>query len=122
MYLARHSTFRFPRTDSPRIEVSHMYRTAIKTTGLVTALFIFSGCSSYAQQSVDQSAIRKSVDATITPLMQKYAIAGMAVAVTVDGKNYFYNYGVASKETGQAVSNTTLFEIGSLSKTLTATL
>jgi len=99
-----------------------MYRTASKSAGLVAALFIFSGCSSYAQQGIDQSAIKKSVDATITPLMQKYAIAGMAVAVTVDGKNYFYNYGVASKETGQAVSNTTLFEIGSLSKTLTATL
>lgn len=99
-----------------------MYSTAIKTTGLVAALFIFSGCSSYAQQGVDQSAIKKSVDATITPLMQKYAIAGMAVAVTVDGKNYFYNYGVASRESGQAVGNTTLFEIGSLSKTLTATL
>lgn len=62
------------------------------------------------------------VDQAMQPLLQKNAIPGMAVALSVNGKHYFYNYGVASKETGQAVSNATLFEIGSLSKTFTATL
>lgn len=62
------------------------------------------------------------VDQAIQPLLQKNDIPGMAVALSVNGKHYFYNYGVASKETGQAVSNATLFEIGSLSKTFTATL
>jgi beta-lactamase class D len=62
------------------------------------------------------------VDQAIQALLQKNDIPGMAVAMTVNGKHYFYNYGVASKETGQAVSNATLFEIGSLSKTFTATL
>lgn len=62
------------------------------------------------------------VDAAIKPLMQTQNIAGMAVAITVDGKPRFFNYGVASRETGQAVSNGTLFEIGSVSKTYTATL
>ncbi len=46
----------------------------------------------------------------------------MAVAVTVGGENYFINYGVASKESGQIVTNETIFEIGSVSKTFTATL
>lgn len=62
------------------------------------------------------------VDQVIQPLLQKNDIPGMAVALSVNGKHYFYNYGVASKETGQAVSNATLFEIGSLTKTFTATL
>ena len=62
------------------------------------------------------------VDAVIRPLMSKYKIPGMAVALSVDGQHTFYNYGVASKATGQAVTPTTLFEIGSLSKTFTATL
>lgn len=88
----------------------------------VGAFSLFAGCSSYAARNADQPAIRSTVDAAIQPLMQKYAIPGMAVAVTIDGKNYFYNYGVASKATGQPVTNATLFEIGSLSKTLTATL
>jgi beta-lactamase class C len=78
--------------------------------------------SCFAAAHIDQSTIRDAVDNAINPLMQKYDISGMAVAVTVNGKNYFYNYGVASKETKQPVTNATLFEIGSLSKTFTATL
>jgi CubicO group peptidase (beta-lactamase class C family) len=62
------------------------------------------------------------VDQAIMPLLQKHDIPGMAVALSVNGKHTFYNYGVASKESGQSVSNATLFEIGSLSKTFTATL
>ena len=82
----------------------------------------FLAASSYAADNTDQSRIKDAVDNAIKPLLQTYDIPGMAVAVTVHGKNYFYNYGVASKETRQAVTNATLFEIGSLSKTFTATL
>ena len=46
----------------------------------------------------------------------------MAVALTIDGQSHFFNYGVASRETGTPVSEQTLFEIGSISKTFTATL
>ena len=99
-----------------------MYQHAIKTLCAVSALSLFIGCSSYAGSNAAQPEIKSTVDAAIQPLMQKYAIPGMAVAVTIDGKNYFYNYGVASKATGQRVTSNTLFEIGSLSKTLTATL
>lgn len=62
------------------------------------------------------------MDQAIKPLLEKNAIPGMAVALSVNGKHYFYNYGVASKETGQAVSNATLFELGSVSKAFTVTL
>jgi beta-lactamase class C len=66
--------------------------------------------------------IETVVNAAVRPVMQAQAVPGMAVAVTVNGKPHYFNYGVASKENGDAVSENTLFEIGSLSKTFTATL
>jgi beta-lactamase class C len=59
---------------------------------------------------------------TVRPLMQRYGIPGMAVGIVVGGDTYVYDYGVASKATGAPVRGDTLFEIGSVTKTFTATL
>ncbi len=74
----------------------------------------------YATKSTDQ--LQEVIDSTIRPMMQEYAIPGVAVAVTINGKRYFYNYGLESKATKQPITSNTLFEIGSISKTFTATL
>ncbi|MCU6432715.1 beta-lactamase [Undibacterium sp. Jales W-56] len=66
--------------------------------------------------------MRAIVDTAIHPLMAEYDVPGMAVAVTVDGQAFFFNYGVASREKNTPVSEATLFELGSISKTFTATL
>ena len=66
--------------------------------------------------------LRQIVDATIQPLLKEYRIPGMAVAVLKGGQAHYFNYGLANKETGDRVGEQTLFEIGSVSKTLTATL
>jgi beta-lactamase class C len=66
--------------------------------------------------------VRRIVDSAIRPLMRENGIPGAAVGVTVDGRSYVFNYGVASKETGKPVDGDTLFELGSVSKTFTATL
>jgi beta-lactamase class C len=67
-------------------------------------------------------ALQSHIDRAITPVMQQYAIPGMAVAVSITGRHYFFNYGIASRQTQRPVTGDTLFEIGSISKTLTATL
>lgn len=54
--------------------------------------------------------------------MAKDGIAGMAVGITADGRTYVFNYGIASKQPRLPVTDRTLFEIGSVSKTFTATL
>ncbi len=75
-----------------------------------------------AGQCVAQDQIETVVNAAVQPVMQAEGIHGMAVAITVNGQAHYFNYGVASKEAGNPVTQDTLFEIGSVSKTFTATL
>ncbi|MBV4475311.1 class C beta-lactamase [Pseudomonas botevensis] len=83
-------------------------------------LFFSTAACLAAPHSEEQ--MRALVDATVAPVMQQQNIPGLAVAITIDGQPHYFNYGVAAKDTGQKVSENTLFEIGSVSKTFTATL
>ena len=60
--------------------------------------------------------------AAVLTVMKQHEIAGMAVAVTRQGEQHFYSFGLASWETRVPVTNDTLFEVGSISKTYSATL
>jgi beta-lactamase class C len=99
----------------------------MKTTAILKLLpslattVLFSGVCAQASEDA-QARMRHLVDDAIRPVMERHGVPGVAVGVTVDGKHHFFNYGVASKESGQKVDEDTLFEIGSLSKTFTATL
>ncbi|WP_371318490.1 class C beta-lactamase [Pseudomonas sp. PDM30] len=75
-----------------------------------------------AGQCVAQDQVETVVNAAVQPVMQAEGIHGMAVAITVNGQAHYFNYGVTSIETGNPVTQDTLFEIGSVSKTFTATL
>jgi len=71
---------------------------------------------------IASSAAARAPDDIIEPLMARFAIPGMAIAVLNKGQTTFYSYGVTSVPQGAPVTSRTLFEIGSLSKTFTATL
>ena len=75
-----------------------------------------------APAPADAAAIRPIVDRAVRPVMARYGVPGMAIALTVDGKAMFFNYGLASTATAKPVTEHTLFDLGSVSKTFTATL
>ena len=71
----------------------------------------------------DQDAkVRQFIDDAMKPVIAQHNIPGMAVGVTIDGKRYFVEYGDAAINPKVAVTRDTLFELGSISKTFTATL
>ena len=89
------------------------------------ALLLVSFCLSQPATGTaadSRSTLTAVVDRAFRPILKKYDVPGMAVAVTVDQHQYFFNYGVASKERRTPVTKDTIFEIGSVSKTFTATL
>ena len=66
--------------------------------------------------------LHATVDAAVQPAIEQYRIPGLAVAIVHKGERHFFNYGVASRDSGLAVDEHTLFELGSVSKLFTATL
>ncbi|HZE58448.1 MAG TPA: class C beta-lactamase [Chthoniobacterales bacterium] len=70
----------------------------------------------------ERARVEKNVEEAVRPVMKKFALPSMAVGVVLNGETYVFNYGVTSKATGKPVDNDTLFEIGSVSKTFTATV
>ncbi|WP_184708045.1 class C beta-lactamase [Rhizobium lusitanum] len=93
----------------------------LRTLGVAACCLAYSGAA-HAAGPGDQDRLRQMVDATIRPLMKENDIPGLALAISIKGERYVFNYGVASKEASQKVTNDTIFEIGSVSKTFTAVL
>ncbi|MBX4991686.1 class C beta-lactamase [Rhizobium leguminosarum bv. viciae] len=95
----------------------------MKNLGIkILSAALLSAYTSANSFAAGEAEVRAIADAAIKPIMEKYAIPGVAVGITVGGRDHIFTYGVESKETGRPVAATTLFELGSISKTFTATL
>jgi CubicO group peptidase (beta-lactamase class C family) len=97
-------------------------RQRINWVAASTLLWVGLAQAGSAATDIQAETLNKLVDANIQPLLKEQRIPGMAVAVLKGGKAHYFNYGVADRASGAKVSEQTLFEIGSVSKTLTATL
>jgi beta-lactamase class C len=93
-----------------------------KLSTLVASIIFFAAAPMCHGAAVSQAAIKGVVDGVIPPLMKQNDIPGMAIGLVVDGHPYVFTYGVSSLATHEPVTDDTLFELGSVSKTFTATL
>ena len=76
--------------------------------------------SAYAlQKALSEQDVRAIVDINIQELMEKESIPGMAVGIIYHGKTHTYSYGMADTKAQIPVTNNTIFELGSVSKTFT---
>ncbi|GHC33609.1 class C beta-lactamase [Aidingimonas halophila] len=90
---------------------------------LGVSLTLLSGGNVALGQTDDvETRTREVLDPIVSSLMDAQHIPGMAIAVVRPQGTWIANYGVADREAETPVDDDTVFEIGSLSKTLTATL
>jgi beta-lactamase class C len=95
---------------------------SIRRLALFAASLVACSLLQAVPSSAQQNELRAIVTQVVRPMMKQYGIPGMAVGVTVHGRHYVFEYGVASKQTGMPIDAATLFEIGSITKTFTASL
>ncbi|MGM8938614.1 class C beta-lactamase [Psychrobacter glaciei] len=97
------------------------FQTLLNQVGL-TALVTASLLSGAVQAADNNDHLKSTVDQQAKLLMNEHNISGMAFGIIVDGKSHLYHYGLADKKAKIPVSENTIFELGSISKTFAATL
>ena len=97
------------------------FQTLLNQVGL-TALVTASLLSGTVQAADNNDHLKSTVDQQAKLLMNEHDISGMSFGVIIDGKSHFYHYGLADKKAKISVSENTIFELGSISKTFAATL
>ena len=68
------------------------------------------------------SPLDKEVDSASQPYISMLQTTGLSIGILVNGKTYYYGYGETAKGNGQLPNEHSIYEIGSISKTFTATL
>lgn len=69
-----------------------------------------------------RSLMDKKVDTVARGYIQKANTVGLSIGIFKDGKITTYNYGEMARDNGKLPTANTIFEIGSITKTFTATL
>ncbi len=86
---------------------------------LVLMLIASTGAGSRAQP---EQRVRDLVARGIEPMLPGDGAGGTAVAVRIDGRTFFFNYGHAEVASQRPITSDTLFNLASLSKLFVATM
>lgn len=107
---------------SPRVRVRHCAPRLAGVVALVLLGMIPAGRTVHAQvPRVESGADLKELRASIPRLLEEHGVSGLAVGVVEDGQVLFTaGYGCADCESGRPVTDSTLFNLASVSKSVTA--
>lgn len=92
---------------------------------LFVSLLIYTSCSNTdkTQQSLAaMDPVLQAMDTNALPLLSDPKINAVSIGVYKDGKKYIRHYGELDKGKGNTPTDQTIYEIASVSKTLTGTL
>src|SRR5690348_16766612 len=70
----------------------------------------------------DDAETERTVAAAIAPLLPQDYASGLAVAVRIQGRTLFFNYGLADSMERRPITSDALFNIGSIRKALEVTM
>ncbi|MEO5794138.1 MAG: class C beta-lactamase [Rhodoferax sp.] len=90
-------------------------------TGAMLALGLGLTLASHAAE-ISRAQAQRVTSEAVKPAMEKNQIPGLAIGLVVGEQTFVFNYGLASVKDQQHVADSTIFEIGSISKTFTASL
>jgi CubicO group peptidase (beta-lactamase class C family) len=85
------------------------------------AILLFASPTVSAAQSVSADPRFERVAAVVTEKMEEYGVPGVALGIYADGKRQTRAFGVTSVENPLPVTENTLFQVGSITKTFTGT-
>ena len=93
----------------------------MKTTIIASACLalVFGSSSVYA---LTDDEFQTAASKVFLPIMEEYRIPGLAVGLTLDGREFYFTHGEAVRENGQPIAKDTIFELGSVSKLFNVTL
>ncbi|GGH53239.1 class C beta-lactamase [Frigidibacter albus] len=87
-------------------------------TGLVVTLMATAAHSN----GLDDASFQRLAAEAFAGVIAEHDIPGLAIGVTLEGRQYIYTHGLASREGEVPVTRDTLFELGSISKLFNVTL
>lgn len=99
-----------------------MYLSADKEGKISTLFFKPQKSEKIASNNPLKTDLDKKVDTYLGYLMQNKGTVGASVAVIKNGKTHFYHYGEIKKGSKTLPNDKNIYEIGSITKTFTATL
>jgi beta-lactamase class C len=93
-----------------------------RALALAAMLLCLRGLAAGPAGEAEEARLRLLVDEAVRPVMARHQIAGLAVGLVTGENRHLYYYGVAATDSGRPVGPDTLFELGSVTKTYTASL